>query len=511
VWSVYNFPCKRSFCHNCLRVLVFVLAAGMFFSMETAFAAVTVSTAATANMNCSGGNCAPTAKNAVLNVNDLTALLANGNVQLSTGTGSLAQQVKDIVISGAFNWASANSLTLIAYDSITITEPVTVNGNGAVSLLTNDGGTSGNVSFGPKGSLTFINTSNSLMINGNAYTLVDSVAALASSIAASPSGNFALANSYNAAADGGYSNSPIATSLTGKVEGLGNTISRLSLVYKSSHGKRRGAYLALFAAVDTSGVVENLQLTKMALKNSAHSNSGVGGLVVNNAGYLFGDHVSGSIQSRGSAAGLVLYNLSTGSIVSSSATVRIDGQGGGGGLVATNDGSISLSSADGSGRGMAAGLVAQNEGLISQSYATGEATVGGLVLYNEANGTNYGTIKDSYSTVAIAGGASGGFVGEATLTGTTIETSYSTGAVLAGDGGFACQAGPSNVSNDYWDTTTSGTAYAECSDENTSGITGLTTAQFQSGLPSGFDPKIWAESPKINGGLPFLVNNPPPK
>ena len=41
------------------------------------------------------------------------------------------------------------------------------------------------------------------------------------------------------------------------------------------------------------------------------------------------------------------------------------------------------------------------------------------------------------------------------------------------------------------------------------GITGLTTAQLQSGLPAGFDPSIWAESPNINGGLPYLITNPP--
>jgi hypothetical protein len=41
------------------------------------------------------------------------------------------------------------------------------------------------------------------------------------------------------------------------------------------------------------------------------------------------------------------------------------------------------------------------------------------------------------------------------------------------------------------------------------GIKGKTTQQLQSGLPKGFDPKIWAENPKINGGLPYLIANPP--
>jgi hypothetical protein len=40
-------------------------------------------------------------------------------------------------------------------------------------------------------------------------------------------------------------------------------------------------------------------------------------------------------------------------------------------------------------------------------------------------------------------------------------------------------------------------------------ITGLTTAQFQAGLPTGFDPTTWGEDPSINGGLPYLLALPP--
>jgi hypothetical protein len=36
------------------------------------------------------------------------------------------------------------------------------------------------------------------------------------------------------------------------------------------------------------------------------------------------------------------------------------------------------------------------------------------------------------------------------------------------------------------------------------GISGLTTEQFQSGLPKGFDPKVWAQDPNVNSGFPYL-------
>jgi len=46
---------------------------------------------------------------------------------------------------------------------------------------------------------------------------------------------------------------------------------------------------------------------------------------------------------------------------------------------------------------------------------------------------------------------------------------------------------------------------------NKSGLPAVSTRQLQSGLPAGFDPKIWAEDPNINNGLPHLIKNPPPK
>ena len=70
------------------------------------------------------------------------------------------------------------------------------------------------------------------------------------------------------------------------------------------------------------------------------------------------------------------------------------------------------------------------------------------------------------------------------------------------------------IGNSYWDLDTSGISdpsQGAGSPANDPGITGLTSAQLQSGLPSGFDPAVWARSPRINNGFPYLINNPPPK
>jgi hypothetical protein len=161
------------------------------------------------------------------------------------------------------------------------------------------------------------------------------------------------------------------------------------------------------------------------------------------------------------------------------------------------------------------GLVGETASSITRSFATGsmrrneyphiDAGLVGVV----GNGSS---VTNSYSTGATSGGfntASGGLIGVAG-TSASISSTYATGKITDG-GGFACGIYPSEVSNGYWDTTSSGTTYGVCGNHNISGITGLTTTQLQSGLPAGFDPKIWAQDRKINRGFPYLIANPPPQ
>ncbi len=475
-------------------VLVSTLAAG-----SVSRAAVTISSAPSENMSCSAGVCAPTATKAVLNAGDLESLLASGNATVTT-TGN-GVEANDIAIDAALGWSNVSALSLIAHRSITIDETVTVSGPGALSLATN--GSGGTLSFGSKGSVTFQNLSSALTINGTAYTLESSVKTLASAVLANPDGAYALAGNYDAAQDGTYSNCPIDTDLTGTIEGLGNTISNLSIDAKP--GRHQHAFAAFLLSIGTTGVAENLRLTGIRYTGNA-----AGGLAAGNDGYLFGDEVSGSINTKASAGGLLQSNYGT--VVSSSADVLLKvrcckkGESAAGGLAGINGGSIELSHASGdvSGAYGAGGLVDSNEGgSISLSYATGKVRVGGGLVY-----INQGTISNSYATGAVRGrNNSGGFLDQ-TLGG-SVTSSYSVGLVGSGSGGFVCRG--ANFDNDYWDTTTSGTNYGACNDENAQGVTGLTTQQLQSGLPQGFDPKIWAENPKINNGLPYLINNPPVK
>jgi hypothetical protein len=166
----------------------------------------------------------------------------------------------------------------------------------------------------------------------------------------------------------------------------------------------------------------------------------------------------------------------------------------------------------------AAGGIAGAFGIIDSSFATGkvtaEAHAGGIL------GTSPGVsmVTNSYATGAVSvtgahfsrvGGLAGDFE-----KGNSIETSWSSGAVTGGGivGGAVGVIEKSTAASVYWDLDTSGVsnpAQGAGSPADFPGIAGLTTAQFRSGLPAGFDPAIWAESAGINNGYPYLIANPP--
>jgi hypothetical protein len=459
-------------------------------------------------MSCVSGVCAPTASDAVLNVGDLEALLASGYVSVTT-TGS-GVQADSIEVAAALTWSSGSALTLDAFQSVAMDKPLSVTGVGGLSLKTNDGGKGGRLSFGDKGHVLFANLSSALAINGTAFTLVNSVKGLATAISANPSGAYALAGTYDASADGTYKKPPVATAFAGTFEGLGNSVSSLSMNIHIVQGMINLS--GMFYEVTPTGTIADLRLVQLRLRAKAgkHASAVAGGLVGYNMGMLEGDTVSGSASSPNAMiGGLVGDNGGTIEYASTNVSVKADGSGG---LVAANGGVINLSHASGSVTGGGGGLVSDNEGTITQSYATGNVSgvgaVGGLIAGNQM-----GTIENCYATGSVTGTDGGTYVGG--LVGedfAVISTSYSTGLVSgsSGDkvGGFA--GAYEDDTDDDWDTTTSGTDQGT-GFGNIPGITGLTSQQLQSGLPAGFDPSIWAQDKKINDGFPHLIANPPEK
>jgi len=460
----------------------------------SADAAVTISTAATRNVSCSAGVCTATAANAVLNASDLESMLAASSVQVVEGSVAGSIDVK-----AALSWASSKTLTFDAYQSVTVDKPVSVSGSGGLTILTDDGGTGGSLSFGGTGHVSFLNLTSPLTINGNTYTLVDDIATLASDIAANASGHYALAGSYNATPDGAYSQSAIPTTFFGNLEGLGNTISHLSIDDGTASPMQQSPQsIGMFSLLGEGGIIANLHLTGVSILGGIHGEE-VGGLAGSSQAELVGDSVSGKLNLRfidgNMIGGLVGFSGVDGTISNSWSTANVSG-------TAANAG----------------GLAGVSASEIDSSYATGSVSaddyVGGLI------GTNGGTIDNSYATGAVFNKDETGFAFAGGLVGDNsgdINTSYSTGtvgAVQTGNnvGGLIGWDHSGTLTDNYWNTTTSGiTNLAKgCGyPSSCSGVTGLSTAQLQSGLPTGFSSSIWGESPSINGGLPYLLALPP--
>ena len=229
-----------------------VVAMGFLLCAATAaWGDVTILTAQTANMSCSGGVCAPTAASAVLNVTDLENMLASGAVEVTT-TGS-GVQADNIDVTGGLAWSNTSALALDAYKSVAVGAVISVTGAGGLSIHTGDGG-KGAFKLGTGGEITFADLSSALVINRVSFTLENTIQSLAAAIANNSKGNYALASNYDASQDGIYAHPPIPTTFAGTFDGLGNSISNFSIADTTDE------YVGLFAQVSELGVIRNVGL-----------------------------------------------------------------------------------------------------------------------------------------------------------------------------------------------------------------------------------------------------------
>ena len=483
-----------------------------------------------------------------------SSLASNTNVTLQTtasgtsGPGNPNPSGNgDIIIDSPIAWSTAATFSLSAYRNIDINADVTISGGGALHL-TSGTGSSGDYVISSADNISFTGASSSgakLLIDNKAYTLIYTMSGLQGINATNTTlmANYALAVPLNAAGTTNWV--PIGTDGGGNIRGcgfcgtfagLGNTISNLT--FSSSFID----YVGLFGYLQ--GTIRDLGLTGGSITGGdmyigalvGYSDGGtilddyttttlsggfgdVGGLVGYNKGTITkaraGGSVSGLDTDIGGLVGLAQHNSTiidahaTGAAGSNSSSDVV-------GLVGlAQGGTISTAYATGDvvGAGDVGGLVGQNvnQSIIDIAYATGTVTgssvaIGGLVGSNAKNGT----IIDAYATGAVSGGNGardiGGLVGSSG-TNDVIMDAYSAGAVSAGSGssnigGLVGASSDATISNGYWDTQTSGQS-------TSAGGNGNTTAQLQSGLPTGFDPAIWGQSASINGGLPYLLGLPP--
>jgi hypothetical protein len=518
-----------------------MVASSLLAATAVARASVEISSAPTANMTCSGGVCSPTSKDAVLNAGDLAGMLATSDVRVVTGSGAVT-----ITVLAPFSWTSTHGLTLDAHLNVGFRAPVEVTGQGAVTIVTNDGGTGGDLIFFSGGKLDIWDTASTLTVNGTQYTLAADIATLASAVKANPSGAFALTKDYDARPDGTYSLAPVETPVAGTVEGLGHFVSNLTINVTLPKKKEVG----LFAEI-AGGNLRDLILTNANVTGTGDYKV-VGTLAGYSTGTVIGCSADGTVASIGfttETGGLVGMS---GTIARSRANVSVQNGGDSGGLVGyiNGVGNITDSYATGSVIGSAAGgLIGQvnNSGIIARSYATGQVTgqdysAGGLIADNAGGqimqsyasgnvtggervggliGAAEGSVVDSYALGQITltrQGSAGGLMGE--TYGARVTTSYAIGSAVAQQpksrkGGFIGDIVNTVLKADFWDISTSGLkhGWSKCEHENRSceKIIGLTNHELKTSLPDGFDPKIWAQDPNVNNGYPYLIANAPQK
>jgi len=474
-------------------------------------AALVISDAPTSNVNCAAGVCTATATDAVLNASDLTGMLASSDVTLKSGSSA-----QDIEVSASFSWTNANRLTLDAFHSIAFNATVVVAGAGGLAIATNDGGAGGDFAFASGVSADFWDISSSLIIDGVSFHLAADLPALSSAIATDSFGRYGLAKNYDASIDGIHKASPIPGTFSGRLEGLGHSISNMSV-----HAPKK-KHAALFENLSRPAVLRDLVLANVFIKGGsiggfAGSSAGaiiqctvsgklngvgeVGGIASRSIGGLFlRTHADVHIESANDAGGIVseiefdgssganpvqgiyqsdargsVSGWDAGGIVGhlllvpvdhSRADVKVKSTNYAGGIAGTDFGFVQYSSASGNvsvgDAGYAGGLVGYAQGNVTTSFSTGDvhggdnAHVGGLL------GGGLGSIIDAYATGSAQGHTGskvGGLAGSSDITSLKVDQSYSLGAptALSGSsvGGLVGEASLLSPTADYFDTTTS--------------------------------------------------------
>ncbi|WP_407492452.1 GLUG motif-containing protein [Pseudooceanicola sp. MF1-13] len=239
------------------------------------------------------------------------------------------------------------------------------------------------------------------------------------------------------------------TAFTGSFNGVGNTISGLTINRPSTQA------VGLFGNTQNA-TIRNVGLTDVSITGD----SLVGGLVgTSTGGNISASYVTGSVSGNAFVGGLA--GSANGVQFSDSfATAQVTANINAGGLVG-----------------------AAVTSTFSRSYASGavaSAQQGGGLVGNLSTGS---AITDSYATGPVAGGSAlAGLVGRSSDS--AITNAYASGAVIGSgsQGGLVgVSANGASVTNGYWDISSSGQA-------TSAGGTGLTSAQMQQQASfSGFD------------------------
>jgi hypothetical protein len=549
-----------------------ILAAALALAAAAcpARAALVISNGATGNVSCASGVCTATAANAVLNEKDFRHMIGAGDLTLASGSAAQDIVVNAKIQWAKAHHLTLDSFRSIAFTLELASEggggaTLTTNDGGSGGTLSFTA--KGKLTFWDTSSSLTIDGRNYTIINDIATLAADIAAspygafALGRGYEASVDGVYKSApipTAFNGFFEGlGHAIDKLSISYknkkTGVDLGLFQALTNSASVRDLTFTNPDIAYTSTNIYNNNTGVLAGLsgaQIENVAVIGGKVFGKCAGGLVGANYGVMTNTRVSGSVVGAGNgqyAGGLVCQNSSH--IVQSFANASVGAgyAGYAGGLVSGNSGTISLSHAAGTVSvaspdtgnvqdEYAGGLVANNNGTISQSYSTaavdGGTCYGGAARSTKSGGGGlvgynfFATISDSYATGPASAGQDrlcnalvGGLIAY-NAPDTAIQRVYSTGLVTCRDcggdglnwGGLIGVDGPASDQSAYWDLDTSGISspsQGAGQPANDPGLTGLSDAALKSELPAGFDPSVWAESPSINNGYPYLIANPP--
>ncbi len=423
--------------------------------------------------------------NAANNININKAITADGDT-----AGLTLNAGRDININNAVTFSGANAkleMNYGGYNGATVTTPLAgtnyniltkasysgavldVNGLPVAQVDPHDPVNGGD---GIYGSINLTNIANTigtnpdgLKINGQAYTMIHSMAELAAlsavnldaggepiwiqdpvtflytlSITGVADGHYALAQDLNASGTT-YSYSIINT-LSGTLAGLGHKVSDLSMSSNSNWSN-----LALVGEAGVGSVIRDIGILNADISTGGNS---VGALVGSNLGDISHAYSTGRVSGGSNVGGLIGYNGTYpnpgvyNAISDSFSDAIVTGNSSGGLIGRTEYANIHRSHATGnvtSSNGSIGGLIgAASDTNIFDSYATGDVTggtgqyayaMGGLVG-SVGNGTGPLKIENSFTSGNVSGGYQiGGLVGmlSSELADFTIENSHATGNI----------------------------------------------------------------------------------
>ena len=412
-----------------------------------------------------------------------------GSTSVSIATDPSTTGSGDIFVNSAVSW-SANKLTLSAHRNININ--ANLNGSGTASLALEYGMGASNGVIGGVAASYNVNAAVNLAAGPNLstklgssgvlknYTVITSLGAQGSTTATDLQGmqgnltlNYALGSNIDASATTGWNSNagfkPVgytsvgATTFTGMFDGLGHTISNLTI-------NRPGTVdVGLFGAAANYATISNVGLLNGSVVGGAGTGSLLGTAITASISNSYNTGTVSGAAGTGGLAGVI----TTGGVSGSYNTGTVSGAAGTGGLIGVlTTGSISdsynIAAVTGNaGTGGLAG--AMTTGSISNSFSTGNV-VGNAGTGGLAGGITTGNVSGSYTTGNVTGDAgTGGLAG--TVTTGSISDSYTTGNVVgaAGTGGLAGGITTGNVSSSFTTGTVAGAA-------GTSSLAGTVTA-----------------------------------